>query len=266
IRMPVIMHALNKYEADVYVHIGNPVGNGWLEWLQSLVLPPANTIRLRPVSAYVQRGLNHSRYYRKFKSKVSLKPVVMPEITAREPAPVTSQSILNVGMVARLDPIKDHSTVILAFHTLLKEYPAAVLNLVGSGSLLESLKSLSAEKGLGSSVIFHGDVADVSSVMRDWDMFLYATTPREGLGGTIPEALSIGLPVVATDLPMIREWDHTGMYIAYCKPNDPEDMALVIKQLLNNEARRREIHRQAPAYIQTNYSPEIFSYNYISNE
>jgi glycosyltransferase involved in cell wall biosynthesis len=269
IRMPVVMHALNKYKANVFVHIGNPVSyglaGGWSEWMQSLLFPATNPIHLRPVSEYVQRGLKKNRYYNRFTSKVSLKPILIPDATVHEPTSVTSESIVNFGMVARLDPIKDHKTVLTAFTILLDEYPRAILNLVGSGPLMKPLKKFVDDRRLGSSVIFHGDVDDVYARMRGWDIFLYATTPREGLGGTIPEALAIGLPVIAADLPMIREWDKYGTYISYCNAGDAENMASTAKTLLTDVDRRKEIHSQAPQYIRENHSPEIFSYNYISN-
>lgn len=264
IRMPVIMQALNKYRGDVFVHIGNPVGRGFTEWVQSLFLRPTNPIYLRPVSAYVAKSLASSLYHRKFPRKVSLKPLMPPSVMAKEPEPIAAQARVALGMVARLDQIKDHRTVIEAFEIMTKEYPNAVLNLVGHGPLLESLRKLITEKDLSSSVVLHGDVADVYRVMKDWDLFLYGTTTREGLGGTVAEALSMGLPVVATDLPMVREWDPRGQYITYCRASDPHDMAVIALALLGDMERRKKIHRTAPVYFHEFFSAEKFAYNYIS--
>lgn len=267
IRMPVVINALNKYtNAEIFVHIGNPVSSGIKETVLSMFFPANNKVYLRPVSAYVQGSLEKNSYYRRFANKVSLKPIVIPPVNDRESSVNAHQPILNFGMVARLDPIKDHKTVILAFGLLLEEFPKAILHLVGSGPLMEPLAEFARQQGMQGSVIFHGDVADVYAVMRDWDLFLYATTPSEGLGGTVPEALSIGLPVVATDLPMIREWDPEGRYITFSKPADPESMALIVKQLLADSVRRQKIRDEAPTYVRDHYSPEIFSYNYISKE
>jgi glycosyltransferase involved in cell wall biosynthesis len=264
IRMPVVLHALNKYRADVFVHIGNPVGNGWSEWLQSLVLRPTNPVYLRSVSTHVEKSLSASPYHRKFPRKVTAKPIASPPVIAKPAEPITQHSRVTLGMLARLDPIKDHKTVIEAFHIIVKEYPNAILDLAGHGSLLESLKNLVAEKGLSSRVVFHGDVADVYNTMKDWDLFLFGTTPQEGIGGTVAEALSMGLPVVATDLPMLREWDPSGQYISFCKPFDPHDMATVALAVLGDVDRRRRVHDIAPVYVQDNFSPEKFAYNYIT--
>src|SRR5690606_32571221 len=138
IRMPVVMHALNKFRTDIFVHVGNPVGTGITEWFQSLVLRPRNPVYLRPVSAYVAGSLSSSLYHRRFPRKVSLKPLAPPAVMAREPEAVTRHAHVTLGMVARLDLIKDHRTVIEAFHILKKEHRNAVLNLVGTGPLMAS--------------------------------------------------------------------------------------------------------------------------------
>lgn len=264
IRMPVVMHALNKYQSDIFVHVGNPVGKGFMEWLQSFVLRATNPIFLRPVSAYVAKSLSASLYHRRFPMKVSLKPIASAAFMAKEPERITQNSRVTLGMVARLDAIKDHRTVIDAFHIIVKEYPKAMLNLVGHGPLSESLKNRVTKSGLSSQVVFHGDVADVYHAMRDWDLFLYGTTTREGLGGTVMEALSMGLPVVATDLPMVREWDPNGKYISFCKASDPNDMAMIALALLGDPERRKKIHNAGPVYVRENFSAEKFAYNYIA--
>jgi len=264
IRMPFMISALNKYRADIFVHIGNPVGNGWSEWLQSLVLRPQNPVYLRSVTGYVAKSLGASVYHRRFPNKVTRKPITQPSVMAKEPRRITQDSKVILGMLARLDPIKDHRTVIEAFHIIVREYPNAVLNLLGGGPLLEPLKDLVAKKGLESRVVFHGDTADVYDAMKDWDLALFGTTPEEGIGGTVAEALAMGLPIVATEFPMLREWDPGGQYVSFCKPADPHDMAMIALALLGDVERRKKIQDTAPAYIRENFSPEKFAYNYIS--
>lgn len=264
IRMPVMIHALNKYQADVFVHVGNPVSKGWSEWLQSLVLRPTNPVYLRSVTGYVAKSLAASLYHRRFPNKVTRKPITQPSVMAKEPRRITQDSKVILGMLARLDPIKDHRTVIEAFHIIVREYPNAVLNLLGGGPLLEPLKDLVAKKGLESRVVFHGDTADVYDAMKDWDLALFGTTPEEGIGGTVAEALAMGLPIVATEFPMLREWDPGGQYVSFCKPADPHDMAMIALALLGDVERRKKIQDTAPAYIREIFSPEKFAYNYIS--
>jgi glycosyltransferase involved in cell wall biosynthesis len=170
-----------------------------------------------------------------------------------------------LGMVARLDEIKDHETILHACIRIQQQYPGSTLSLVGDGRLRHTLENLAERLGLADSVTFHGDTADIYAVMKDWDLFLYSTTLREGLSGTIPEALSIGLPVVATDLPMVREWDPAGQYVAFCKASNPDAMAETIMALMADVGRRVAIWEKAPAYVREKFSPERFVVNYLYN-
>lgn len=264
-RINIVANALNKYKASLYFHIGNPVLLTPRQEIQiritSLMFPISNPINLRPVSRFVQQGLSKSGFYKRFPSKVSLKPIESSEQRVKPPVEITNAPVL--GMVARLDKIKDHETVIKAFKNIRQSFSLAKLHLAGDGDKMGSLKTLASSLDLNDSVVFHGDVKNVAALMKDWDLFLYGTTEREGLGGTVPEALSMGLPVVATDLPMVREWDPTEKFISYVKYADANDMAKKSVDLLKNVSRRREIYDQSPLFIKQHYSPQRFAMNYI---
>lgn len=267
-RMPLVIAALSCYkDVSVYVHVGNPVYPGinvkLKNMLLSFFLPKKSNVCLRPVSRYVNESIVDDFYYKKFPARVSLKPIKVSEVLISAPSELTPASRVELGMVARLDHIKDHNTVIRAFALISRKYPLAVLHLVGDGPLMRDLTKTAFDCEVGDRIVFHGDVADVYKVMKDWNVFLYATTLNEGLGGTIPEALSTGLPVISVDLPMTREWDPGGQFVTFCKPFDPEDMAAKADILLRNLIKRSYIYENAPKYIATNFSPSAFSINYI---
>lgn len=269
IRMPVILYAFNKFNnIDIYVHVGNPVSRSCVSDFKNILLdklfPFKNRVFLRTVSAFVQSSVLKSRYYREFSSKVSLKPIVRTGLSAKEPQIISRDESVNVGMVARLDPIKDHATVIKAFYLIVQQYPLSVLHFVGDGVMRSSLLRLVEEMKLQKQVIFHGNMQDVYQQLTSWDLFLYATTYEEGLGGTVPEALSVGVPVVAVDLPMIREWDRSAEFVVYSKPFDHCDMACKAIELLSDVERRKYIYINARNYIREKFSPETFAHNYIS--
>ncbi|MEJ0030737.1 MAG: glycosyltransferase [Bacteroidota bacterium] len=261
-RMVIVANALNKYRnATLLFHIGNPVPPGGVkDKIVSLLFPSSNRILIRAVSQYVLDGIQLNAYYRQFPAKVSLKPI---EVTDHR---TTLKSTDNIcfGIVARLDRMKDHRTITSAIALISKKLPNATLEIAGEGPLMDDVRRWAKEDGIDEKTTFHGDVADVPSLISNWDIFLYATTPVEGLGGTVPEALAVGLPVVATDLPMIREWDNTSKYIRWCKPADPESMAEVALSLVADVDHRRFVYENGPAYIRDNFSPKQFSIRYLA--
>ncbi|MFQ5567346.1 MAG: glycosyltransferase, partial [Paracoccaceae bacterium] len=110
-----------------------------------------------------------------------------------------------IGMVARLDPIKDHRTVIAAFARFRESHPDARLVLAGDGPERGALEALVGSLGLAESVEFLGDRSDVPEQLGLMDVFVYGTTREEGFGIVLAEAMAAGTPIVATDIGPCRE-------------------------------------------------------------
>ena len=99
-----------------------------------------------------------------------------------------------VGIVARLEPVKNHEMFLNVAEAVSAICPEAVFMIVGTGSLEQSLKKR-AEK-LSGKVIFTGYIKDVNDIMNIIDIHTL-TSQREALSISI-EAMSLGKPVVST--------------------------------------------------------------------
>ncbi|MEM8852760.1 MAG: glycosyltransferase [Pseudomonadota bacterium] len=112
-----------------------------------------------------------------------------------------------ITMVARLDPIKDHATLLRAFAAL----PATlggrtlVLRLIGEGPLRAAIAKRAASLGIEDRVHLMGSRGDVPEQLGESDVFVFATTGEEGFGIALIEALAAGTPVIATSVPACRE-------------------------------------------------------------
>lgn len=69
---------------------------------------------------------------------------------------------------------------------------------------LDRLERLAAERSLGSRAVFPGEVVAPSRVLPAFDMFATASR-KEGMPLAVLEAMALGLPVVASDIPAHRE-------------------------------------------------------------
>jgi glycosyltransferase involved in cell wall biosynthesis len=106
--------------------------------------------------------------------------------------------------VARLNRIKDQTTLLRAARIVADQLPGFVLEMVGDGPMGEQIRSLATELGLDVVVRFHGMQDDVRPWLADADLFVLSSL-SEGISITLLEAMASGLPVVATDVGGTRE-------------------------------------------------------------
>jgi glycosyltransferase involved in cell wall biosynthesis len=130
-----------------------------------------------------------------------------------------------IGMIASLAQHKDQALLIRAIAVLQARDTPVGLVLAGAGDQEGRLKSLAQELGVMARIDWLGNVSDVRTVLRRLDVFAFATTPSEGLGIALVEALAAGLPVVASDVPACREVLEGGRWGRLVPGDDPEAWA-----------------------------------------
>ncbi len=124
-------------------------------------------------------------------------------------------------MVATLERHKDHATLLQATRMVKRELPEFRLQLAGAGTLRNELHQLSDELGISNCVDFLGMRSDVPELLGKADLFILSTTPQEGLGSVLLEAMAAELPIIATDVPACREvlvGGKFGTLVAYADP------------------------------------------------
>jgi glycosyltransferase involved in cell wall biosynthesis len=255
--LPSILYALRHVTGVIAVHGGNPAHTmpNWVDWkfrLLSIYYPLRRLPTYVCPTRYTADSFDHSHYLRRFPRIVVPNPIEVPTITPHQPRPLLPDQPLTVGMLARLDPIKDHSTLFQAMVLLQKSFPQARLELAGAGPTEPTLRGLASE--LGIAVEFLGDVSDVYRVMSRWDIFAYATTDREGLGNAAVEAMSLGLPCVVSDVGPLREVSGNSAAMLV-PPADPSKFADGLISLARNYAQRSILARQAREWALSRFHP-----------
>ncbi len=106
-----------------------------------------------------------------------------------------------VGLVGRLDPIKDHPTFLEAASLLQQSGANVRFACVGDGesNYKCELSSMSEELGLGDRIIWSGFRNDMPAVYNALDMLVSSST-GESFPNTIGEAMACGVPCVFTDV------------------------------------------------------------------
>ena len=115
--------------------------------------------------------------------------------------PADSRIVVNVG---RLSTQKNHRAILEATRLAHEEDESLRLLLVGSGQLRDEIEGLIADLGLRNVCAVTSNRPDVPRLLIASDVFFFPSS-WEGLPGAPLEALAAGLPVVASDIPSMRE-------------------------------------------------------------
>jgi glycosyltransferase involved in cell wall biosynthesis len=105
-----------------------------------------------------------------------------------------------VGCAARFDEVKRLDLLVEAVAAV----PALTLALIGSGAEESRLRQLAAALGVAGRVRFAGELPEAARLFAAFDVF-GAPSRKEGLPLGMVEAMALGLPVVASDIPGHRE-------------------------------------------------------------
>ena len=151
-----------------------------------------------------------------------------------------------VLMVARLDPIKDQ-------RSLLRAFSAArdgdwQLQLVGEGPDRPRLEALARELGLDPASVFLGRRSDIPELLGQADLFAFSTTPAEGFGIVLIEAMAAGLPIIASDVPACREVLLDGAAGELLPPGDVSAWAERLEGLMASASQRDALADRARSH------------------
>ncbi len=131
---------------------------------------------------------------------------------------------IHVGRMARQ---KNHVRLADVFAALLRRRPTAQLLLVGrtvvgrdAHTMYDRLRRRIARLGIADRVVFAGERADVPRLLNAADVFLFPSL-HEGLGDVVLESSAAGTPVLASDLPCIREIATRLPGVHYLSLNEP---------------------------------------------
>lgn len=114
----------------------------------------------------------------------------------------------------------------------------------GSGSLMGYYQSLASQLNVRDHVIFAGYRRDIHKIVHLADAFLFPSI-REGLGQAALEAMSAGVPVIASDIRGVREYGINMWNSILLRPNDVDGYASAIRTLKEDADFRRNLGENA---------------------
>jgi glycosyltransferase involved in cell wall biosynthesis len=160
---------------------------------------------------------------------------------------------LLAGVVARVEPAKDHDTLLHALALVRDRTPNLHLAVVGDGTQKERLTRLAHELGIGERIHFTGFRTDAAEWIASFD-FTVLSSVKEGLSNTVIESMAAGKPVIATAVggnPEVIVEDETG----YLLPaRDPARFGEAVARLVAEKHRIPELGAASKKRVESLFS------------
>jgi glycosyltransferase involved in cell wall biosynthesis len=189
---------------------------------------------------------------------------------------ITRGQVKRVMTAARLSREKGIDVLIRAWANVVQQEKNLRLIIVGNGPLERKLKELCKALGLSKSVEFAGIVQNAKELLRDADLFVLPSR-AEGLSNALLEAMSYGLPCIATNVGgnvelMAADNYHkimpgefmtarNGLLIS---PDDVKGLSEAILYFVKNQVLREEMGRRSREFVEKNYSIDSIADRYIA--
>lgn len=151
-------------------------------------------------------------------------------------------TILSVG---RLHRQKAYDILLPAFAQAAIGHEEWQLQILGEGTLRDSLKKLADDLGIGQRAIWLGNAGSVFSFYRNADVFVLASR-HEGMPNAMLEAMACGVPVIVTDAsPGPLERIEDGVSGLVVPTENIQALADAIRRLIEDAELRRRLGSQA---------------------
>jgi glycosyltransferase involved in cell wall biosynthesis len=237
----------------------NRVRNQVAEWLPSKISTYVVACSEASREEYISRGLVEPERI------ATIYNGVLAEQPTCEPAAVRAElglaaDDLLIAAVGRFTDQKGFDILIAAMPLLLRSVPAARVVLVGDGEKRAELDRRTKELGVNTAIRFTGFRSDTVNFLHAADVV--AVPSRFDVFPLVPlEAMMAGRPVVASDLPALREaidQGTTGLLV----PVSPESFAQALANLLRDASRRRDIGKKAGIVARERFSVDLMVRRY----
>lgn len=218
-----------------------------LQWVRRAYSPLVHhyVALSRDLASYLQHqvGISSARMTQVYNGVDSAR--FSPGANGRAPlagSPFADPALWVVGTVGRMQVVKDQALLARAFVRALELAPGLKatlrLALIGEGPLRQEAQGILTTAGLSDLAWLPGERTDVPDVMRSLNCFALPSL-AEGISNTILEAMSTGLPVVATDVGGNADLVAHGRTGHVVPPADVEALAGALVQMASDPARAK---------------------------
>jgi glycosyltransferase involved in cell wall biosynthesis len=164
---------------------------------------------------------------------------------------------LKIGMCSRINPLRDHETLLRAFEMLAAQYPELELHIAGDGDGFTALKQRRNSSAFSERIFLHGNLREHELIGFLQSLTIYVhSTKAETLSTAILQAMSTRLPLLVSRIPGTANMFADGTAGFFFPPGDPQELAIQLQQLLGNPGLRQELGANARKIAEQEYSEQ----------
>ncbi len=178
----------------------------------------------------ISSAVAESAHQRMFiaRDRITVIPRGAPAAPDRVRQPRDDEAVLRLVTGGRLVPQKGFDALVEGVCQAQEDGVAVTLSIFGDGPLRSGLEELAA-RGSEGSITLHGTVEHFPDRLAAYDVFCLPSR-WEGFGNALLEAMHRGMPVVVSDLPVLREVTG-GRALRFVAPGSASAWAQVIREL-----------------------------------
>jgi glycosyltransferase involved in cell wall biosynthesis len=159
-----------------------------------------------------------------------------------------------VAWVGRFDPVKRLELLIRCAEIMTTVSSRFLL--VGDGPDRDQLEQTLRLSNAARIVHLLGWRSDVGPILTAADAFLFPSL-TEGMPNAVLEAMAHGVPVVGSDIPVLRELSGDGERCVLVPGNQPQDFAAALLALQADEVKRRDLGQRAAEWARKHLNPQV---------
>jgi glycosyltransferase involved in cell wall biosynthesis len=168
---------------------------------------------------------------------------------------------LVVGIVGRLSPVKGHEYFVQAADHVLKRLPRVTFIVCGEDSQIsaQQLKDAVRGRNIEESFRFLGRVKDVRDIISFFDVGVVSSVGSETICRVALEYMSMGKPVVGTEVNAIPEVVRHGANGLVVEPKNPQELASAIIELLRDKDKRKRFGEKSRGIVMEKFTLDVFA-------
>jgi len=185
--------------------------------------------------------------------------------------PVNDKTALNIGIVSRLVPIKNHRLFLQAADRMIRGNPDTQLRfkIIGDGELRGDLEAYTQKANIDRYVDFTGWQEDLAQVYSGLDI-VALTSKNEGTPVSLIEAMAAARAVVATDVGGVKDLlgkdmdtgiqHDAGFRVlergVLVSPDDADSFAAALRFISQDNALRKDMGERARGFVKEKFIKE----------